>query len=70
MGFPEGSTVKNPLAMLEAQKTLDSDPESGRPPVGGNGSPLQCSCLKNPMDRGACRAAVQRVAKSRTQLNS
>ena len=32
----------------------------------GNGNPLQCSCLENPMDRGAWWAAVHGVAKSRT----
>ena len=32
------------------------------------GYPLQYSCLKNPMDRGAWRAAVQRVAKSQTPV--
>ena len=31
-----------------------------------NGKPLQYSCLENPMDRGAWRAPVQRVTKSRT----
>ena len=35
----------------------------------GNGSPLQCSCLENPRDRGAWWAAVCEVAQSRTQLN-
>ena len=30
----------------------------------GNGTPLQYSCLENPMDRGAWWAAVHRVAKS------
>ena len=34
----------------------------------GNGSPLQCSCLENPRDRGAWWAAVYGVAQSRTQL--
>ena len=34
----------------------------------GTGNPLQCSCLENPMDRGAWWAAVHRVAQSRTQL--
>ena len=29
----------------------------------GNGNPVQYSCLGNPMDRGACRAIVHRVAK-------
>ena len=37
-----------------------------RYPEGGNGNPFQYSCLKNLMDRGACRATVQRVAKSQT----
>ena len=35
----------------------------------GNGTPLQHSCLENPMDRGAWRAAVHGVAKSRTWLS-
>ena len=35
----------------------------------GNGTPLQYSCLENPMDRGAWWVAVHGVAKSRTRLN-
>ena len=35
----------------------------------GNGTPLQYSCLKNPMGGGACQAAVHGVAKSRTRLS-
>ena len=35
----------------------------------GNGTPLQYSCLENPMDRGAWWAAVHGVAKSGTQLS-
>ena len=35
----------------------------------GNGTPLQYSCLENPMDGGAWRAAVHGVAKSRTLSN-
>ena len=35
----------------------------------GNGNPLQCSCLKNPMDRGAWWAAVPGVAEGRTRLS-
>ena len=34
----------------------------------GNGSPLQCSCLENPKDRGAYWAAVYGVAQGRTRL--
>ena len=36
---------------------------------GGNGTPLQYSCLENPMGRGAWKAAVHGVAESRTQLS-
>ena len=32
----------------------------------GNGTPLQYSCLENPMDGGAWQAAVHGVAKSQT----
>jgi len=32
----------------------------------GNGNPLQCSCLENPRDGGASRAAVYGVAQSQT----
>ena len=38
-------------------------------PREGNGTPLQCSCLKNPMDGGAWWAAVHRVTKSWTRLS-
>ena len=42
----------------------------GRLPQGeGNGTPLQYSCLENPMDGGAWWAAVHGVAKSRTRLS-
>ena len=34
----------------------------------GNGTPLQCSCLENPRDRGAWWAAVYGVTQSRTRL--
>ena len=35
----------------------------------GNGTPLQCSCLENPVDGGAWWATVHGVAKSRTRLS-
>ena len=35
----------------------------------GNGTPLQYSCLENPMDGGACEAAVHGVAEGRTRLS-
>ena len=40
----------------------------GRCPGGGHGNPLQCSCLENPMDRGAWWATVHGVKKSWTRL--
>ena len=46
-----------------------SIPRSRRSPGEGNGNPLQDSCQKNSMDRGAWQATVHGVAKSRTQLN-
>ena len=56
--------VKNPLAKQEMQETyMGSIPRLGRYPGGGNGNPLQYSCLGNPMDRGAWRATVHGVAK-------
>ena len=39
-------------------------PGSGRSPGGGNGNPLQDSCLENPMDRGAWWATVHGITKS------
>ena len=44
-------------------------PGSGRSPGEENGNPLQYSCLENLMDRGAWRATVHGVAKSRTQMS-
>ena len=44
-------------------------PRWGRAPGGGNGNPLQHSCLENPMDRGAWWATIHGVVKSRTRLS-
>ena len=46
-----------------------SIPGLGRSSEEGNGTPLQYSCLENPMDRGVWQATVHGVAKSRTQLS-
>ena len=48
-------------------RNLSSIPWSGKSPGGGHGNP-HSSCLENPMDRGAWRAVVHRVAKSWTRL--
>ena len=46
-----------------------SIPGSGRSPEEGNGSPLQYSCLENPMDGGGWWATVHGVTKSRSRLS-
>ena len=58
--------VKNLLAMQETHvQSLGWED----PPGGGQGNPLQYSCLENPMDRGAWRATLHGIAKSQTRLN-
>ena len=49
---------------------VDSIPGLGRSPGGGNGNPLQYSCLENHVDRGARRAPVHRVSKGQTQVTN
>ena len=61
-----GLMVKNPPATAGDARDAGSVPGWGRSPGGGHGNPLQCSCLENPMDRGAWQATVQRVTKSQT----
>ena len=68
-GFPGGSVVKNPPANAGDTGDAGSIPELERSPGEGNSNPLQCSCLENPMDRGAWRATVQGVTKSWTRLS-
>ena len=51
--FPGGSVVKNLPANAGDVRDKGSIPGSGRSPGGGNGNPLQCSCLENLMERGA-----------------
>ena len=60
--------VKSPPASAGDIRKACSSPELGRSPGGGHGHPLQYSCLENPMDRGAKRATVPGVEKSRTRL--
>ena len=64
--LPGGSAVKNLLANAGDQGSIYA---LGRSPGEGNGNPLQYSCLRNPMDRGAWRAIVHGVTKSQTRLS-
>ena len=51
------------IISIDAEKVFD---KIQHPSGKGNGNSLQCSCLENPMDRGAWQAAVHGAAKSRT----
>ena len=61
MGFPDDSVVKSPPANAGS---IGSIPGSGSSPGERNGTPLQYSCLGNPMDRGAWWTTVHGVPKS------
>ena len=63
-GFPNGSVEKNPPANAGDTGDVGLIPRLRRSPGGGNGNPLQSSCLKNPMDRGAWQSSVQKIAKN------
>ena len=66
VGFPDGTMVKNLPANAGDIRNLGSIPGLGRSPGGGNGNPLQYSCLENPMDRETWWATVHGVTKSWT----
>ena len=67
--FPGGAVVKNLPANAGDTRDAGSTPGSGRCPGGGNGNPLQYSCLKK-FHRGAWWATVHGITKSRTQLSA
>ena len=60
--------VKNPPANAGGVRDASSIPGPGRRPGEGNGNLAQCSCLENPMDRGAWWATVHGVTKSWRRL--
>ena len=60
--------VNHPPANAGDTRDTDWVPGLGSSPAGGNGNPLQYSCLENAMDKGAWQATVHRVAKNQTQL--
>ena len=60
--------VKNAAVNAGEARDGGSIPGLRRSPGGGNGNPLQYSCLENLMDRGAWRATVHSAAKSLTWL--
>ena len=66
-GSCQGRKNDNALKVARVVKTGDigdagSIPGSGRSPEEGRSTPLQYSCLENPMDGGAWKATVHRIA--------
>ena len=64
-GVPGGASGEEPTVNAGDIREAGSIPGLGRSPGEGHGNPLQYSGLENSMDRGAWRATVHRVAKSR-----
>ena len=65
LGFPGGPVIKNLPANAGDTGSI---PGLGRFPEVGDGNPFQCSCLGNPMGRGAWWVTVHGVAKNQTRL--
>ena len=61
------TSAKEPAC--QCRRHYITTPGPGRTPEEGNGSPLQCSCLKNPLDRRASWATVCGVTKGQTALS-
>ena len=68
LASPDGSAGKESVCNAGDTGNTGSIPGSGGSPGGGNGTPLQNSCLQNPTDRGAWWDTVQRVPKSWARL--
>ena len=69
LGCPGGANGKELPANAGEVRDVGSIPGLGRSPGGGNGIPLQYSCLEIPKDRRAWQAAVHRLAQSQTGLS-
>ena len=67
LGLPQWISGKELICKAGAASSI---PGSGRSPGGGHGIPLQYSCLEDPMDRGAWRGTVHRVAKTEATQHS
>ena len=66
---PMALWVKKSICNAGARGDTGLIPASGRSPGGGNGNPLQYSCLENSMERRAWQAIVHMVEESWTQLS-
>ena len=63
-GLPRWLSGEEPACQCRKTGEANSVPGIGRSPGGGNGNPLQYSCLENPTDRGAWWATVHEVTES------
>ena len=68
MGFPDGARGKEPACNAGDIRDVVLIAGSERYPRGGNGNPLQYSCLENSMDRRTWQPMALGVAKSHTRL--
>ena len=72
--IPQASQVASVIKNLPADagdiRDMSSIPELRRSPGGGNGNPLQYSCLENSKERGAWWATAHGIATSQTRLSS
>ena len=66
LGFPGGTSSKEPVCYGGEERDAGSITRSGRSPGGSHGNPIQYSCLENPTDKGAWWATVHGVTKSQT----
>ena len=64
MGFPGGTSGKEPACQCRKIRDAGLIPKSGRSPGGEHGNLLQYSCQGNPKDRGVWWATIHRVTKS------
>ena len=67
---PGETVVKHPPVNAGDTGDVSRIPGWGGSPGGGNGSPLQCSCLENPMDGGAWWATVPGVVHAHKEKNT
>ena len=70
MGLPQCLSGKESVCNTGDMGRIDLIPGLGRSPGGGNGYPLQDSCLENSIDRGVWQAIVHGVVKSQIQFSN
>ena len=67
-GFSGGASGKELACQCRRRQRCGFNPGLGRSPGGGHGSPLQCSCSKNPMSQEVWWVTVHTVTESQTRL--